>query len=111
MRGAVRSYLYAVARRTSEIGIRMALGARRETVVWMVLQDVLMLAIIGLAIGLPVALGASKVIESLLFGVKPGDPWSMVSALMILLSAALAAGYLPAWKASKTDPMVAVRHE
>jgi ABC-type antimicrobial peptide transport system permease subunit len=77
----------------------------------MVLRDVLLLAIIGLAIGLPVALGASKVIESLLFGVKPGDPWSLVSALTILLSAALAAGYLPAWKASKTDPMVALRHE
>ena len=102
---------YAVARRTSEIGIRMALGARRETVVWMVLRDVLMLAIIGLAIGLPIALGASKVIESLLFGVKPGDLWSLVSALTILLSAALAAAYLPAWKASKTDPMVALRYE
>jgi len=102
---------YAVARRTSEIGIRMALGARRETVVWMVLRDVLILAIIGLAIGLPVALGASKVIQSLLFGVKPGDPWSLVAALTILLSAALAAAYLPAWKASKTHPMVALRYE
>lgn len=102
---------YAVARRTSEIGIRMALGARRETVVWMVLRDVLMLAIIGLAIGLPIALGASRVIESLLFGIKPGDPWSLVSAVTILLSAALAAGYLPAWKASRIDPMTAVRHE
>jgi macrolide transport system ATP-binding/permease protein len=102
---------YAVARRTSEIGIRMALGARRDNIVWMVLRDVLMLAIIGLAIGLPMALVASKVIESVLFGVKPGDPWSLVSGLTILLSAALAAGYLPAWKASRTDPMVAVRHE
>ena len=102
---------YAVARRTSEIGIRMALGARRETVVWMVLREVLMLAGIGLAIGLPIALGASKVIESLLFGVQPGDPWSLVFALTILLSAALAAAYLPAWKASKTDPMVALRYE
>jgi predicted lysophospholipase L1 biosynthesis ABC-type transport system permease subunit len=102
---------YAVARRTSEIGIRRALGARHKTVIWMVLQDVLMLAIIGRAIGLPIALGASKVIESLLFGVKPGDPWSMVSALAILLSAALAAAYLPAWKASKTDPLVALRYE
>jgi len=70
-----------------------------------------MLAIIGLAIGLPMVLGAAKVIESVLFGVKPGDPWSMVSALAILLSAALAAAYLPAWKASKTDPMVALRYE
>ena len=102
---------YAVARRTREIGIRMALGARREAVVWMVLRDVLMLAIIGLAIGLPMALGASKVIESLLFGVKPGDRWSLVFALTVLLSSALVAAYLPAWKASKTDPMVALRYE
>jgi ABC-type antimicrobial peptide transport system permease subunit len=100
-----------VARRTNEIGIRMALGARRETIVWMVLRDVLMLVIIGLAIGLPMALGASKLIASVLFGVKPGDPWSLVSALTTLLSAALAAGYLPALKASRTDPLVAVRHE
>jgi macrolide transport system ATP-binding/permease protein len=102
---------YAVARRTSEIGIRMALGARREAVIRMVLRDVLMMAITGLAIGLPAALGASKLIESLLFGVKPGDPRALAAALAILLTAALGAGYLPAWKASKTDPMVAVRHE
>jgi predicted permease len=102
---------YAVARRTSEIGIRMALGARRETVVWMVLRDVLVLAVVGLAIGLPIALVASRVIQSLLFGVKPGDPWSLASALTILLCAVLAAGYLPARKASRIDPMIAVRHE
>ncbi|HXA53055.1 MAG TPA: ADOP family duplicated permease, partial [Candidatus Acidoferrum sp.] len=102
---------YAVERRTSEIGIRMALGARRGTVVWMVLRDVLTLAVVGLAVGVPIALGASKMIESLLFGVKPGDPLALASALAILLSAALAAGYLPARKASKTDPMIAVRHE
>ena len=77
----------------------------------MVLRDVLTLAVAGLAIGVPMALGASRVIESLLFGVKPGDLWSLGSALGILLGAALAAGYLPARKASKTDPMVAVRHE
>jgi predicted permease len=102
---------YAVARRTSEIGIRMALGARREAVVWMVLQDVLALAIAGLAIGLPVAMGASKLVESIIFGVKPGDPRALASALTILLSAALLAGYLPSRKASKTDPMAALRHE
>jgi ABC-type antimicrobial peptide transport system permease subunit len=102
---------YAVARRTSEIGIRMALGARRETVVWMVLRDVLVLAIAGLGIGLPAALGASKLVESIIFGVKPGDPWALAFALAILLSAALVAGYLPARKASKTDPMAALRHE
>lgn len=102
---------YTVARRTNEIGIRMALGAARETVAWMVLRDVLQLAIVGLAIGLPVALGASRWIGSLLFGVKPGDPWALGTALAILLSAALAAGYLPARRASRTDPMAAIRQE
>jgi macrolide transport system ATP-binding/permease protein len=102
---------YAVTRRTSEIGIRMALGARPETVIWMVLRDVLMMAITGLAIGLPPALGASKLIESLLFGVKPGDPWALAAAIAILLTAAFAAAFIPARKASKTDPMVALRHE
>ena len=102
---------YAVARRMGEIGIRMALGAQRGTVVWMVLRDVLVLAFLGLAISLPVALGASKFVESLLFGVKPGDPWAMMAAMAILLSAALVAGYLPARKASRIDPMTAVRHE
>ena len=102
---------YAVARRTGEIGIRMALGAQRAAVVWMVLRGVLTLAILGLAISLPVALGASKLVESLLFGVKPGDPIALTAAVAILLGAALAAGYLPARKASRIDPMLAVRHE
>ena len=102
---------YAVARRTGEIGIRMALGAQRGTVVWMVLRDVLTLAVLGLAISLPAALGAPKFIESLLFGVKPGDPRAVAAAVTILLSAALAAGYLPARRASRIDPMTAVRHE
>jgi ABC-type antimicrobial peptide transport system permease subunit len=77
----------------------------------MLLRDVLMLAIIGLVIGVPAALSASKLIESLLFGVKPGDPGALAAALAILLSAALVAGYLPARKASRTDPMAAVRHD
>jgi macrolide transport system ATP-binding/permease protein len=102
---------YAVARRTGEIGIRMALGAQRGTVIWMVLRDVLILAILGLGISLPAALGASKLLESLLFGVTPGDPRTIAAAAAILLSAAIAAGYLPARKASRIDPMTAVRHE
>jgi macrolide transport system ATP-binding/permease protein len=89
---------YTLARRTGEIGIRMALGAQRATVVWMVLRDVLMLAIMGLVIGVPAALSASKLIGSLLFGVKPGDLGALAAALAILLSAALVAGYLPARK-------------
>ena len=102
---------YAVARRTGEIGIRMALGAQRSTVVWMVLRDVLTLAVLGLVISLPVALGMSKLMESLLFGVKAGDPPAMLGAVSILLAAALAAGYLPARRASRIDPISAVRHE
>ena len=102
---------YAVARRTGEIGIRMALGAQRGTVVWMVLREVLLLAALGLAISLPAALGASKLVESLLFGVKPGDPRATAAAVAILFGAAAAAGYLPARKASRIDPMSAVRCE
>jgi len=102
---------YSVARRTREIGIRMALGARRGAVVWMVLRDVLLLTGMGLLISVPAALGASKLIESMLFGVKSGDPASMAAAIAILLGAALVAGYLPARKASRIDPMAAVRHE
>jgi predicted permease len=102
---------YTVARRTGEIGIRMALGAQRRMVVWMVLRDVLVLAVVGLAISLPVAMASSKMLESLLFEVRPGDPRAMVPAVAILVIAALAAGYLPARKASRIDPMTAVRHE
>jgi predicted lysophospholipase L1 biosynthesis ABC-type transport system permease subunit len=102
---------YTVARRTGEIGIRMALGAQRGTVVWMVLRDVLILVVLGLAISLPAALAASRLLESLLFGVKPGDPRAIAAAVAILVSAALIASYLPARKASRIDPMTAVRHE
>ncbi len=102
---------YAVARRTGEIGIRMALGARRGTVVWMVMRDVAILAAAGLAIGVPAALGAAKLVESLLFEVKPYDPRALTVAVAILLSAALLAGYAPARRASRIDPMTAVRHD
>jgi ABC-type antimicrobial peptide transport system permease subunit len=102
---------YAVARRTGEIGIRMALGAQRGAVVWMVLREVLILAAMGLAIGLPISLGTSKFVESLLFGLQHNDPRSLATAAAILLSASLVAGYFPAWKASRIDPMIALRHE
>jgi macrolide transport system ATP-binding/permease protein len=89
----------------------MALGAQRRAVVWMVLRDVLILAVVGLAISLPIAFGASKIVESLLFEVKPGDPRALAAAAVILLCAALAAGYVPARRASRIDPMIALRHE
>ncbi len=102
---------YNIARRTGEIGIRMALGARRGTVVWMVLRGVLTLAVVGLAISVPVALGASKFVESFLFGMKHNDPLTMTLAVMTLLGAAVMAGYAPARKASRIDPMIALRQE
>jgi predicted permease len=102
---------YTVARRTGEIGIRMALGAQRGAVVWMVLRQAFVLAAVGLAIGVPTALGISRFVESFLFGVKPNSPVALVLAVAILLSAVLVAGYMPARKASRIDPMTAVRHE
>jgi predicted permease len=102
---------YTVARRTGEIGIRMALGAQRRTVVWMVLREVVTLSAVGLAISVPTALLTSKWIGSFLFGVKPNDPRALTLAITILVAAALLAGYIPARKASRIDPMAALRHE
>jgi macrolide transport system ATP-binding/permease protein len=102
---------YNVARRTGEIGIRMALGAQRGRVVWMVLREVFALAAVALAISVPVALGASKLVESFLFGMKSNDPLALTLAVVTLLSAALLAGYFPARKASNIDPAIALRHE
>jgi predicted permease len=102
---------YTVARRTGEIGIRMALGARRGDVIRMVLRQAFALSAIGLAIGVPVALGASKFVESFLFGVKANDTAALFLAVAILLSAVLVASYVPARTASRIDPLTAVRHE
>ena len=102
---------YNVARRTGEIGIRMALGAQRSVVVRMVLREVLILAAMGLTIGLATALAASRFVASFLYGMKPNDPLAFTLAVMTLLGAALMAGYVPARKASRIDPMSALRHE
>jgi macrolide transport system ATP-binding/permease protein len=102
---------YNVARRTSEIGIRMALGAPRGRVVRMVLREVLVLAAAGLAIGMAAALGTSKFVASFLYGMRANDPLALTVAVMTLLCAAVLAGYLPARKAARIDPMNALRHE
>ena len=99
---------YTVARRTGE-SVRMALGAQRGAVVWMVPREVLILAVVGLAIGLPTALDTSKFVESFLFGLQHNDPRSLAMAVAILLSASLVAGYFPAWRASGIDSMMALR--
>src|ERR1051326_3151336 len=109
--GLYGTMAYAVARRTGEIGIRMALGAQRGAVLRMILRQVMVLAAAGLAIGLPTALAASKLVESFLFGIKANDPPALVMAVVILLCAALTAGYMPARKASRIDPLTAIRYE
>jgi len=102
---------YAVARRTNEIGIRMALGAPRTAVLWHVLRESLLLVAIGAGCGLPIALGAQRLIAALLFGLKPADPVTFLSATAVLALVALFAAYLPARRASRVDPMVALRYE
>jgi macrolide transport system ATP-binding/permease protein len=109
--GLYGSMSYSVARRTNEIGIRMALGARRTRLIWMVMREVLAMSAAGLAVGLPIAFATSKFVESFLFQMKPNDPVALWVAGGILLLASLAAGYGPAWRASRIDPWVALRNE
>jgi ABC-type antimicrobial peptide transport system permease subunit len=109
--GLYGTMAYSVARRTSEIGIRMALGAREGRVIWMVLREVCVLAALGLAISVPIALGTSRLIQSFLFDIEPHDPATLALAVTILLSAALLAGYGPARRASRIEPIIALRHE
>jgi ABC-type antimicrobial peptide transport system permease subunit len=100
-----------VIRRTSEIGIRMALGAQRSQIVRMVLREVAVLVAAAMFISMPAALFATKVIESLLFGLKRNDPLTLSIAVLTLIGAAVLAGYLPARSASRIDAMRALRHE
>ena len=109
--GLYATMAYAVARRTGEIGLRMALGAGQRSVIWMVLREVCILAAVGLAIAVPTALATSRFVESFLFRMKPNDPLVLMLAAAILLAATLLAGYGPARRASRVDPMVALRHE
>jgi predicted permease len=109
--GLYGTMAYTVARRTSEIGIRMALGAERRRIIWMVLREVLALAAVGLAIGLIAAWQAGHLVKSFLFGIGPGDPLALGVSVGVLACSALLAGYAPAWRASRIDPMAALRHE
>ncbi len=102
---------YTVTRRTREIGIRVAVGAQRENVLWLVLRETLTLALLGIAIGIPSALVATRLIATMLFGVSPTDVPTITAVSLLLLLVALFAGYLPARRASAIDPIVALRAE
>ncbi len=109
--GLYGTMAYAVSRRTNEIGIRMALGAERRRIVWMVLREVLVLAAVGLAIGVLCAWSVMSTIKSFVFGITLADPLTMLAAIGILIAALLLAGYAPAMRASRIDPFTALRHE
>ncbi len=109
--GLYGTMAYAVARRTGEIGIRMALGATRSRVVWMILREVAALSAVGLVIGLVAAYETTTFLKSFLFGVKPNDPFAIGASVAILIACALLAGYFPAFRASRIDPMEALRNE
>jgi predicted permease len=102
---------YAVTRRTGEIGIRIALGARREHVMWLVLRETLGLTLAGIAAGIPLALWAAGFAKSLLFGISTADPLTIAASVASLIAVAALAGYIPAHRAVRVDPMVALRYE
>jgi ABC-type antimicrobial peptide transport system permease subunit len=100
---------YTVARRTGEIGVRMALGASQSAVATMILREILVLVTLGSVGGAIAALVLARFVESLMFGLAPHDPFTIVAAVVLLLMIGLAAGYLPARRAARIDPIVALR--
>jgi len=102
---------HAVARRVREIGIRMALGARAGEVRWLILRETALLVGIGAAIGLPAALASTRLVQTFLYGLTPQDPLTVAGAVVLLLAITALAGYIPARRATRVDPMVALRYE
>lgn len=109
--GLYGTMAYAVARKTNEIGIRMALGAGRGTILSMVMRETVLIVVAGVAAGLPAAWAASSLLKTRLFGMSPHDPWSIAMAIAVTLAVTAFAGYIPARRASRVDPMVALRYE
>jgi predicted permease len=101
---------YTVLRRTSEIGVRVALGARQIDVLWLILRQVIAITIVGLAIGLPAALASTRLIGASLYGVESADPVSVAAAVMVMATVAVMAGFFPARRAARLDPLTALRY-
>jgi ABC-type antimicrobial peptide transport system permease subunit len=109
--GLYGTLAYRVSRRTSEIGVRMALGAQRPEVLWMILRESLVISVAGVAVGVPLAIAGAQLMRSMLFGVVPGDPLSFIGALFGVTVVAFAASAIPARSAASVDPIVALRYE
>ena len=102
---------FVVARRTKELGIRMALGARQGAVIWLVMREVLLLLAIGLGVGVPSALGLGQLVSTQIYGIKPTDPWLASGTMTLLIAVSSAAGLIPARRASRIDPIRALRYD
>jgi ABC-type antimicrobial peptide transport system permease subunit len=102
---------YAVSRRTQEIGVRMALGAEATDVRWMVMISGLRWLLVGIGIGAPVSIGLAKILQNRIWGIKSADPLTLIAVSLLLIVVGLAACYFPARRATKVDPMVALRYE
>jgi predicted permease len=102
---------FVVARRRKELGLRLALGAAPSGVLWLVMKEVVVLLAVGLAIGVPAAIGAGRLVSAQLYGIQPDDPWLAVSTVALLGVVSAAAGLIPAHRASRIDPILALRYE
>ncbi len=102
---------FTVARRTKEMGVRMALGAQPASVIWLVMKEVLVLLALGLAVGIPAAIGLGRFVATQLYNIKASDPWIAGASMLTLILVAIVAGLIPAQRASRIDPILALRYE